>query len=285
MRYGPALKTAGTAALEAGQMLRTEFQRPGGRRGSGSHAEVDVEAERVIRDRLLGFRRWSYIGEETGTAFTRGRHCWVVDPNDGTSSYMAGRRGSAVSIGLLRDGSPILGVVFAFNYPDEQHATLYAWSEGGRLTANGKPVENVPKSNVVLVSDHYRPDPSIVTAVAPATVERLPSIAHRLARAACGDAAAAIALGTVADWDVVGGHALLIGAGMDLYDDQGKAIRYGRQGRAFLGPAYGGRAGICRRIIRRRARERERSWKPVSLSEPKSWLEAEQEELWTTLPF
>ena len=69
-----------------------------------------------------------------------GKPIWLVDPNDGTRDYLVGRRGSAVSIGLLRDRRPVLGVVFAFGYPDDD-GDLFAWAEGcGPVTRNGRPV-------------------------------------------------------------------------------------------------------------------------------------------------
>ncbi len=40
-------------------------------------------------------------------------YCWVVDPHDGTRAFLEGRRGSAVSVGLLLHGIPVLGVVYA----------------------------------------------------------------------------------------------------------------------------------------------------------------------------
>src|SRR5207237_6293283 len=109
----------------------------------------DREAETLIRQRLLAaFPAWDYLGEETGAAPAAGgdgSHRWLVDPNDGTSAYLRGFRGSAVSIGLLRGGVPVLGVVFAFAHPDD-HGDLLAWAEGcGPLTRNGRPVEAAPR--------------------------------------------------------------------------------------------------------------------------------------------
>jgi len=50
-----------------------------------------------------------------------------------------GRRGSAVSIALLVDAKPCLGVVFAFSYPDDG-GDLFAWAEGcGKVLRNGRP--------------------------------------------------------------------------------------------------------------------------------------------------
>ncbi|MCY2991196.1 MAG: hypothetical protein NTY19_25460 [Planctomycetota bacterium] len=52
-------------------------------------------------------------GEETGTASGGDtEHIWLVDPNDGTSAYLKGWRGSAVSLALVRQGVLVLGVVY-----------------------------------------------------------------------------------------------------------------------------------------------------------------------------
>jgi myo-inositol-1(or 4)-monophosphatase len=40
--------------------------------------------------------------------------CWVLDPIDGTNNYAAGIPFCAISLGLLRDGQPVYGVVYDF---------------------------------------------------------------------------------------------------------------------------------------------------------------------------
>src|SRR5213075_3094327 len=97
-----ALAVAVDAALAAGAMIRDDFHRPDGARGRWDHAEVDEEAEHAIRAALLrAFPDWSYRGEETGSQNVDppARYVWLVDPNDGTTSYLQGYRGNAVSIG------------------------------------------------------------------------------------------------------------------------------------------------------------------------------------------
>src|SRR5687767_8639637 len=122
MDLAHALRVALAAAREAGDLLRADFHRPGGPRGKIDKAEADTEAEHLIRGRLsAAFPSWSYQGEETGRqAGASGSPVWLVDPNDGTRDYLAGRRGSSVSIGLVDDGRPVVGVVFAFGYPDDR---------------------------------------------------------------------------------------------------------------------------------------------------------------------
>src|SRR4051812_25788148 len=100
--YGQALALAVEAAVAAGGLLRADFHRPEGPRGGGDHAEADEEAERLIREKLLASFPWDYRGEELGRTSRGGQgHLWLVDPNDGTSAYLRGWRGSSVSIALL----------------------------------------------------------------------------------------------------------------------------------------------------------------------------------------
>ena len=109
-------------ARAAGDLLRADFHRPGGPRGGGDKAEADVEAEQLIRERLTRlYPECGFLGEELGRVQAPpGAPIWLVDPNDGTRDYLAGCRGSSVSIGLVHAGRPILGVVFAFGYPDDR---------------------------------------------------------------------------------------------------------------------------------------------------------------------
>ena len=115
---------------EAGAMIRAEFHRCGGPRGSGSKAPIDTEVEQVLKDRLLGLHACGFVGEETGRVRASGSDVWVVDPQDGTTDFLAGRRGAAISVALLRGGRPVLGVVFAPVAPDDR-GDLIAWAEGG----------------------------------------------------------------------------------------------------------------------------------------------------------
>ena len=153
-------------------------------------------------------------------------HIWLVDPNDGTSAYLKGWRGSAVSIALVRKGVLVLGVVYAPCYPDD-NGDLFAWAEGcGPVTRNGKPVttnladkdlngsDDVPA--IVFISQDADKNPAGNAAcVAPARFIAMPSIAYRLALVAAGEGVAAISLNGPGDWDYAGGHALLVGVGGD----------------------------------------------------------------------
>jgi ADP-ribosylglycohydrolase/fructose-1,6-bisphosphatase/inositol monophosphatase family enzyme len=254
-----ALDAALRAAHEAGGLLRDDLHRPTGPRGEVDKADADTEAEWLIRRHLLeAFPGWGFLGEETGVVpGTPGDPVWIVDPNDGTRDYLKGRRGSAVSIGLVVGEVPRLGVVFAFSYPDDE-GDLFAWAEGcGALTRNGRPVapslpDVLSETDVVLVSSAGDSDPAgNLACVTPARFRTVPSIAHRLALVAAGEAAAAVSLNWPSAWDYAAGHALLRGAGATLLDEQGREAAYEPDGRSRCACAFGGREGVARVLLSR----------------------------------
>jgi len=243
-----ALEVAVAAALRAGEVLRADFHRPGGPRGKVDKAEADTEAEHEIRARLQeAFPTWGYRGEETGTRKgERGQPIWLVDPNDGTRDYLVGRRGSSVSIGLLREGRPVLGVVYSIVYPDDA-GDLFTWAEGtGAVQRGGRACEarlpsRLGREDVVLVSSHGDRDPAgNLRNVAPARYRSLVSIAHRLAVVASGEASAASALFAPGAWDFGAGDALVRAAGGAVVDQEGRPMVYDAEGESHSKRAFGG---------------------------------------------
>jgi ADP-ribosylglycohydrolase/fructose-1,6-bisphosphatase/inositol monophosphatase family enzyme len=253
MELGPALEAATKAARDAGELLRADFHRPGGPRGADDKADADLEAEELIRGRLRdAFPGWSYLGEETGRAGGQaGAPLWLVDPNDGTRDYLKGRRGSAVSIGLLHEGRPVLGVVFAFGYPDDA-GDLFVWAEGcGPLLRNDRPGEprlplRLQPEDVVLVSAKGDRDPEgNLNCTDPARYRAVPSIAHRLALVAAGEASAAVSLFAPGAWDYAAGQALLRAADGVLLDQDRLEVSYAPDGGSRCTRAFGGSRAVA----------------------------------------
>lgn len=247
------------AAEAAGRLLAAEFARPGGPRGAGSHAEIDREIEVGLRDRLLALLPARWLGEETGAdPGPGGANCWIVDPIDGTSAFLAGHRGSAVCIALLRGGVPALGVVHAPLSPDCGPDTI-AWAEGmDHLLRNGQPVapqlaQGALNPGSIVFLSHSAPEWPVGNgrAVAPARFVGLPSIAYRLARVAAGDGVAAVSLNGPCGWDYAAGHALVRGAGGVLLDEAGAEVRYTIDGHSSVRWCFGGAPAAARALAAR----------------------------------
>jgi ADP-ribosylglycohydrolase/fructose-1,6-bisphosphatase/inositol monophosphatase family enzyme len=257
MSYERELRNAVDAALEAGELLRREFHRWGGPRGHSSHADADEEAEWIIRKHLMkAFPSYRYRGEETGSQHSEDDHVWLVDPNDGTSAFLRGGRGSAVSIALLHSGIPVVGVVYSFVAPDD-HGDLIYWAEGFELSRNGKPIRPVwdvsdRKHSVILVSLHRENMiGEVLDCIQPYRYIAVPSIAYRLALAAAGDGAAAVSWHNPGDWDYGAGHALIRGAGGIFVNEAGEEIRYAPDGHSKTRRCFGGERSVVRDLIQR----------------------------------
>jgi ADP-ribosyl-[dinitrogen reductase] hydrolase len=233
---------------QAGAWLADEFSRPDGPRFSHTDsAPIDTEIELFLRDGLTALLPARFVGEEEGVlAAEANGYCWVVDPHDGTRAFLEGRRGSAVSVGLLCRGVPVLGVVYAPTSPD-RGPDLIAWAEGCPMTRNGTPVSvdlsqrHLSARDVVFLNHGAGQRPVWNSAAcAPARFMPLPSIAYRLARVAVGDGIATVTLRPVNAHDIAAGHALLRAAGGVLVAEDGIEVTYGEHGDSRPFACFGG---------------------------------------------
>ncbi len=95
---------------------------------------ADREAEAMIRARIASaYPREAILGEEEGGAQTGDR--WVIDPIDGTKSFVCGVPLYATLLSYEQEGEPIVGVAY-FAALD-----LMVYGEKGRgAHANGRPI-------------------------------------------------------------------------------------------------------------------------------------------------
>ena len=98
--------------------------------------EADVLAERAIRAVLEAqFPDYGFYGEETGQRAMDAENIWLVDPIDGTKSFVRACPFFSTQIALRRAGRLVLGVSSASAYGE------LAWAEsGGGAFLNGEPI-------------------------------------------------------------------------------------------------------------------------------------------------
>lgn len=227
-----ALQRVIAAVEEEAAQLRAEFHRPGGPRGRRGNCEVDREIEERLRAKLLAILPCTFAGEETGTtAGTERGYTWLVDPHDGTFEFMAGRRGSAISVGLLKGSIPVLGVVCSPISPDRGRDTI-AWAEGApAILRNGVQVRSdlsgqrlAPGGLLWATASAALKPIAWSAAAAPARYVAMPSIACRMARVAAGDGVATVSTHGVNEYDIAAGMALMRAAGGVVLDAEGRDI-------------------------------------------------------------
>ncbi|MEE4153040.1 MAG: inositol monophosphatase family protein [Erythrobacter sp.] len=102
--------------------------------------EADQAAEAAMRAILEAERPGDgIIGEEYGRSREGAGRQWVLDPIDGTQSFVAGRPIFGTLIALMQDGWPVLGVI---DQPILKERWVGRIGEG--TTFNGKPVKSRP---------------------------------------------------------------------------------------------------------------------------------------------
>ncbi|MBI2703734.1 MAG: inositol monophosphatase [Actinobacteria bacterium] len=99
--------------------------------------DMDRASERLIVDGLLAARPADGILGEEGTDHSGSSGVrWIVDPLDGTTNYLYGHPGFAVSIAAATEADGVVAGVVA----DPMHADLFRASRGGGARRNGAPI-------------------------------------------------------------------------------------------------------------------------------------------------
>lgn len=183
-------------------------------------SQADRDAERAIRAVLAELRPDdAVLGEEQGAAAGRSGVRWLVDPIDGTTSYLYGRADWAVSVAAAHvDGDRLLAGVVAEPMSDrltEARAGGGTWSGGVRVA----PLRQDDLQRALVEVNLGRPEQrpragAMVAALAPRVrdLRRGGSAAAGLANVATGRADAAWLPG-LQPWDCAAGILLVAEAG------------------------------------------------------------------------
>jgi len=210
-------------ARQAGEIALRYFNHVVGTRKNDRTLVTDADYE--IEELLTGYLRATYpqhgIIAEEGTNELHGDCVWAIDPLDGTRSFLAGLPIWGISIGLLWQGKPWLGV-FYLPLLDEWYQSA---SPTGGAFWNDKPilcpakdVWNEDSLMCVPADAHSRYDLSF-----PGITRALGSAAAHLCYVARGNATAVL-LDDPRIWDLAAGTAILHAAGGALHYLDGSEV-------------------------------------------------------------
>ena len=236
------LDIATEAALAAGAVLQSyygkleaiaEKARPGDLVTAADKASEAAIIE-VLQRHLP---KHSILAEESGSiAGAENKYCWAIDPLDGTTNYAHQYPVFCVSIGLLIDDIPQVGVIF-----DPWQQELFRAAKGLGATCNRRPIQvsqTAELSQSLLVTgfaydrrettDNNYAEFCYLTHLTQG-VRRSGSAALDLAYVACGRLDGYWERG-ISPWDIVAGVVLLEAAGgkVSAYDGSPLSIASGR---------------------------------------------------------
>jgi myo-inositol-1(or 4)-monophosphatase len=230
------LTLATDAAREGGRMAMAHFT-PGGRTtaavdykaGGSPVTAADLAVDAHLGERLRRAEPdFGWLSEETADDPSRldKRRVWIVDPIDGTRSFARGDEDWTVAIGLVEDGRPVLGAIYAPVTGD-----LFAAVRGGGATLNGRPIA-VSARTEAAGARLLGPKPLVDAVIHEGgRFERAPrvhSLALRIAHVAAGLVDLGVAEAHAHDWDLAAAHMILTEAGGELRGRDGRVPSYNR---------------------------------------------------------
>lgn len=105
---------------------------------------ADRTAEQFLRERLAALLPdAAFVGEESAAQAPTAGLWWLVDPIDGTSNFVHGLAPAMISVALMFESAPVLGVLTEIFGGDVYQASR----EGGAFFASGPPASVTSKLN------------------------------------------------------------------------------------------------------------------------------------------
>lgn len=150
----PDLAFAVGLATRAGNLLSASYERAmrvDRKSKRDVVTDVDYASEALVieairarypDDAILAEESGRHVGAQSRRA-RWSRRTWVIDPLDGTVNYANGIPFFCISIALVEDGRPVVGVVL-----DPLRGDCYAAAAGEPATLNGEPVEASEKEQL-----------------------------------------------------------------------------------------------------------------------------------------
>lgn len=220
-----AAQAAGRIAEKHWRQDPEAWDKPG---GAGPVTEADLEVDRMLRTELLAARPdYGWLSEETEDTPDRldRERVFVVDPIDGTRSFMAGQRTFAHALAVVENGIPVAGVVYL-----PLRDKLYTAARGAGAALNGTALHISTRSEVAgatvlaarpnLEGHHWGGTP-------PALDRHFrSSLAYRLALTGEGRFDAMLTLRNSWEWDIAAGCLIVEEAGGQTTDRHGAGLRF-----------------------------------------------------------
>jgi myo-inositol-1(or 4)-monophosphatase len=190
-------------------------------------SEVDITVNDLLQKRLTAIvpeAGWLSEESEDGPARLAASKVWIVDPIDGTRSFIAGRPDWTISVALVEARRPVVAALYA---PASEE--LFLAVAGAGATRNGTPLKATPGGTIegARIAGPKGFLDRLATVAPQFTIQpRIHSLALRLARVADGTVDVVLASRTSRDWDLAAADLLVHEAGGALTTIGGTTLAY-----------------------------------------------------------
>ena len=226
------LKITIKAAKEAGDVILKYYKSKYEIKDKSYHNPVttaDKEADETIKKILMNnFPDYGWLSEETVDSSERllKEKVWVVDPLDGTKEFIEGIPNFVVSIGLVKEGNPILGVLY-----NPVTKELFSASKGEGAFLNDKRISCSSKEKteeMVILNSRSETQRGLWNPYKDKfkVLEPIGSVAYKLGLTAAAKADVFASLRPKNEWDICAGNCIINESGGKLIDLNGNQRKY-----------------------------------------------------------
>lgn len=242
------------SVLEAGEALMWYFQDKNyhitykGKFGRSPVTDADIRSNEILKKNIISFfPDDGWFSEETEDDMSRlkKQRVWIVDPLDGTKNFIKGGSEFTVSVALVEDKIPIVGVVYN---PLSEELYFASKNSGAYLVRGGmlKELKNLNFDEVkncqIYVSKSEKSIEKAVVIASRGEIENnetmknlvmkfggvrfRKSIAYKIVSVVSGWADAVVSLSDKNEWDIAGAHIIAEEAGLKVTNSLGERILY-----------------------------------------------------------
>ena len=217
-------RDAGAIAREGFQSVSKSWEKSKG----NPVTETDLAVDKFLKERLRGARSdYGWLSEETADTPERlgARRLCIVDPIDGTLSFIKRKHEFTICACVVDNGVPIAAVIY--NPMTEE---MFAAAQGRGATLNDAPIEVSARAELpgcrILVARDVIEHPAWPQPWPAMDVGKRASIAYRMALVANGTYDAMMALSSKYEWDTAAGALIVQEAGGLATTHTGAALPY-----------------------------------------------------------
>ncbi len=258
--FRPELELAIELARRAGaELLRFYGQAPEVSLKSDATpvTAADLAADRLIQAGLRAHFPHPVLSEESADDKARlaSEYVWIVDPLDGTRSFVKGEPTFGVLIGLTRRNRPVLGAV----YMPATGKLFFAESGKGAYLDGGRGIERIrtsslsePKEMRVFVSKELAAAPEPLYEFGLRNVDRIGGFAAKAMEIAAGTADLYLNIDPKgSEWDTCAPEIVVAEAGGRLTDAFGRELLYNQMDvRRLGGDIVANSSEVLERVVR-----------------------------------
>lgn len=215
-----AVQEAGTLGLTMSKQNVRRWSKPDG----STVTQADIEIDGLLKSRLHDPRPdYGWLSEETSDTPDRlsRKRLWIVDPIDGTNSFVNGTDGWCIGAALIEDGHPILAALYQPRADLFYAAALGYGAFCNQALMKPNDGEGFAGASLLGTGRALKTLPGVEAAASP----NIPLLL-RLAHVACGKADIALSLGHRNDWDLAAGDLLVSEAGGVITQSDGAKMIY-----------------------------------------------------------